>query len=113
MDDLRPELRPQLVEIGWQGKLADVATAEGIQQIGFPVNYPEGATRRDTQSAATVWHDNGWEGVVCRSASMHRLRYSDWSGSPDRWSELAIFTQRVKQPPKLLRRIFGHGWMNV
>ncbi len=113
MDDLKPEMRPQLVEIDWQGEVADVATAKGVRAAGFLPNYPEGSTRAETQAAATAWHHNGWEGVVCRSASLHRLRFADWTGSHERWGELAIYPERAKRAPKLVRRISGLGWMNV
>lgn len=113
IEDLRPDLHPQLVEINWTGSVVDMATSKGIRAAGFSSNYPEGASLPETQKAATKWHKNGQEGVICRSASLHRLHFSDWSGQPERWSEIAIFPQRAKRAPRLVRRIFGLGWMNV
>ncbi len=111
-DDLRPELHPQLVEITWQGTLVDVATAKGVRAAGLPSTYPEGVSREDTQAAAARWHEDGAEGVACRSASLHRLRFSRWTGDYTYWSELAIFTDNAKRPPKLLRRVTGLKWLD-
>lgn len=113
LDDLRPELRPQLVEIQWQGRTVDVVTTKGVRAAGFSADYPDRSSREQTQTAASLWHQKGWEGVVCRSASLHRLRFSDWSGDHERWSEIAIYTDRAVRSPKLIRRIPGLRWLHV
>ncbi len=111
MEDLKPEVRPQLVELAWTGRLVDMATEKGVDAAGFPATYPSGVCRQKTRSAAVRWHTNRWEGVLGRSASLHRLRFSNWSGTPEIWSEIAIFSQRTKTQPRLIRRVSGTGWM--
>lgn len=111
IEDLRAEARPQLVEIAWQGRLVDVATREGVRAAGFPARYPEAVTRAATQPVATNWHREGLEGVLCRSASLSRLRFADWSDDPGNWSEAAIYPANVQVAPKLIRRVRDLNWL--
>lgn len=111
LEDLRPEARPQLVEIAWRGRLVDVATPEGVKAAGFPARYPEGITRAATQASAESWWKAGFEGVLCRSASLARLRFSGWQGDPASWSEAAIYPANARLAPRLVRRIRGLGWL--
>jgi hypothetical protein len=41
------------------------------------------------------------EGVVCRSASLHRLGLDAWIGDHARWSELAVFVRNVATAPSV------------
>lgn len=111
IEDLRPEARPQLVEIAWRGRLADVATREGVKAAGFAARYPEGASRAATQAAGEGWHRAGFEGVICRSASLWRLRFADWTGDPANWSEVAIYPANARMAPRLTRRVRDLGWL--
>lgn len=113
LDDLKPEFRPQLVELQWTGKVVDMATNRGVMSAGFPKSYPAEVSLQETQSAAVRWHKNRWEGVLSRSASLHRLRFSDWAGSPETWSEIAIFPQQANFQPRLIRRVPGIVWMRA
>jgi hypothetical protein len=99
VEDLQPAFRPRLVELAWSGEVVDVSTPEGIAAAGFAADYPAGVSKRLTRAAATQWHEEGDEGVVCRSASLWRLGFSDWTGSHSRWSELAIFVENCSVAP--------------
>jgi RES domain-containing protein len=112
IDDLQPEVRPQLAEIGWGGEVVDMASPEGVQAAGFPPTYPTGADHRRTQPCAVRWHAAGHEGVVCRSASMGRLGRSSWEGSHQAWSELAVFVEAAQRAPRLLRRRGDLTWLD-
>jgi RES domain-containing protein len=111
VEDLRPEIRPQLVEIAWQGQVVDVSTPAGVKDAGFPARYPEGISREATQAAAARWHAEGAEGVACRSASLFRLRFANWTGDYTTWSELAVYPANALVAPKLLRRVRGLNWL--
>lgn len=113
LSDLRPQVRPQLVEIQWSGRVADVSSPEGVAAAGFPSEYPSGVEPRSTQQVAAEWHAEGWEGVVCRSASLGRLGFRDWTGMHERWGELAIFVENAASPPVLLRRRRDLGWVTL
>jgi RES domain-containing protein len=111
LEDLRTEHRPQLVEIAWRGRLVDVATPQGVRAAGFPARYPEGVGREATQAAGSRWHAAGFEGVLCRSASLARLRFAAWSGDPANWSEAAIYPSNAREAPRLVRRIRDLAWL--
>lgn len=113
LEDLPPSTRPELVELGWQGEVVDVASVEGIAGAGFPAAYPEGASRTETQQSARGWHEAGREGVVCRSASLARMGFSAWPGSHEPWGELAIFVQNVRHHPRLIRRRADDRWLRA
>jgi len=98
-EDLQPAWRPRLVDLTWEGEVVDVSTPEGIAEAGFPPDYPAGVSKRLTRAAATQWHEAGDEGVACRSASLWRLGFSDWTGLHSRWSELAIFVENCGTRP--------------
>lgn len=109
VEDLQPDARPSLVEIAWSGRVVDVASAAGLAAAGFGADYPVGTTADLTQAAAARWHREGREGVVCRSASLARTGFADWTGPHMRWGELAIFPDNARQPPR--RRRTREDWL--
>jgi RES domain-containing protein len=109
--DLQPAYRPRLVEIGWSGEVVDVATASGVAAAGFAESYPEGVTRSATRQAAIRWQRQGREGVACRSASLHRLGFAEWSGPPERFCEAALFVETCRTPPVLLGHRDDAEWL--
>lgn len=113
IDDLQPDVRPQLVEIEWGGSVVDVASAEGVEAAGFAVEYPRGSDTAATRAAAERWHAGGAEGVCARSASLQRLGIADWSGDHRRFAELALFVGDGATPPVLLRRRDDTGWLRA
>jgi RES domain. len=110
LEDLQPDARPQLFELAWSGEVVDVISAEGIQAAGFSAPYPAGTDHSDTQSRAARWHKGRREGVVCRSASLWRLGFADWSGDHARWSELAVFIEVTSSPVSLRRQRHDLDW---
>jgi hypothetical protein len=112
IEDLQPGFRPRLVEVEWSGEVVDVVSPEGIEAAGFPDSYPEGVSKRRTREAAAAWHGQAAEGVVCRSASLHRLGASDWSGGCSRIGELAVFVDNCRTPPREIRRRDDAGWLS-
>ena len=113
IEDLHPTVRPELAEIAWQGEVVDVASDEGMVGAGVPAIYPEGVSRMETQRAASAWHEEGHEGLVCRSASLARLGFSGWQGSHEPWGEVAIFVRNAHQPPRLNRRRADDRWLRA
>lgn len=112
-EDLQPDLRPQLVEIGWRGEVVDVVTEEGVAEADFPMDYPTGLALADTQEAAKVWHAEDAEGVCCRSASVHRRGRTSWSGEHQAFGEVAIYPDNSEEAPKLLRRRGDLNWLRI
>lgn len=111
--ELQPAYRPQLVEISWSGEVVDVAFQEGLASNGLPASYPDGVDKGVTRERAASWHADGVaEGVLCRSASLHRLGFARWEGAHERWSELAIWVDRVGRKPELLRRRNDLDWLH-
>lgn len=104
LEDLLPSARPVLFEIEWSGQVADMASREGIVANGFPEDYPEGVEIRRCQEAARRWHVEGLEGVVCRSASLWRLGFRRWQGDHRDWGEVAIFVEKSRERPRLIRK---------
>jgi RES domain-containing protein len=98
--DLQPAYRPRLIEVDWTGQLVDMASNRGIEAAGFPPSYPAGVDKSRTREAAVSWHEEGSEGVVCRSASLWRLGMRDWKEPRHRWSELAIFVDAARDEPR-------------
>jgi RES domain-containing protein len=113
IDDLQPAYRPRLVEIGWEGELVDVATAPGVAAAGFPDAYPEGVDRAATRRAAVRWHRQGREGVACRSASLERLGFHDWTGPAERFSEAALFVETCRTPPRRVGHRDDTDWLRL
>lgn len=113
IEDLQPDVRPQLVEIEWSGSVVDVASTEGVEAAGFAAEYPRGSDKAATRAAAERWHAGGAAGVCARSASLHRLGVSDWSGDHRRYAELALFFENGTAPPVLLRRRDDSGWLRA
>jgi RES domain-containing protein len=111
IDDLQPAYRPRLVEVGWSGEVIDVATVPGVAGAGFPASYPEGVERSTTRRAAARWHRQGREGVACRSASLSRLGFTDWTGPCERFSEAALFVDNCDAPPVLLGHRDDASWL--
>jgi hypothetical protein len=110
LDDLQPQQRPQLAEIGWSGPVVDVVSGPGVESAGFPPEYPGGVDKQTTREAAARWHDAGEEGVCGRSASLARLGVSDWSGDHRRFGELALFVANTVRPPRLVGRRNDLSW---
>jgi hypothetical protein len=102
--DLQPGFRPQKTEISWSGKVVDVISEEGVTQIGLPSHYPVGVERSQTRALSIEWFEAHHEGVVCRSASLMRKKFSAWKGSHEPWSEVAIYTSNASIAPRLLSR---------
>lgn len=112
LSDLQIEVRPQLAEISWSGRVVDVTSPEGVAAAGFPPHYPDGVRKEQTRRAATEWHSTGEVGVAFRSAALQRRGFSHWAGPHQRWSEVAIFVSNCPQlAPKLLRRREDLKWL--
>ena len=113
LEDLQPAARPHLAEVGWSGRVIDVASVEGVAAAGFPPSYPTGIDYSQTQPKALEWHAAGSEGVVCRGASIDRLGLSDWTGPHPSWGEVAIFVENAATSPRLIRRRTDLEWFHV
>lgn len=111
IEDLTAAFRPRLVEVGWSGELIDLVSAEGIAAAGFPASYPDGTSKIRTRELATHWHSEGAEGVVCRSASLWRLGFSDWSDDCSQTGESALFVENCRTPPARLRHRDDIAWL--
>lgn len=110
--DLTPEMLPALREITWGGQVVDMASAEGIREAGFPPDYPANVPILDTQAAATRWHAEKREGVVCRSNALWLLRAeSEWIGTHEPWGEVAVFVKNTAMPPVAARRYVDLVWL--
>ena len=101
--DLTDNMIPRLCEIEWTGPAVDVASLDGIRAAGLPDTYPSGIDKSVTQARGADWHRDGHQSVVCRSASMWRIGWTAWSGLHEAWSELAVFVERAKRRPTLVR----------
>jgi RES domain-containing protein len=108
---LQPSSLPMLVEIRWSGYVVDAATAEGLAALGLDPASPEYTPKNETRRLAADWHVQTVEGVVYRSASMARRGFRDFTGSHERWGELAVFVARCSQPPTLSRIRHDLGWL--
>jgi RES domain-containing protein len=111
VEDLQPGARPQLSELGWSGRVVDVATPEGVEAAGFAPGYPQGVTHEQTQPRAAEWFRRRREGILCRGASLSRLGFSDWSGQHERWGELAIFVETAAKAVTLVRTRSDLDWL--
>ncbi len=110
--DLTPDAQPQLAEIDWTGTVVDMISEEGIVTNGFPRAYPAGVEVADCQRASIAWNEAGHEGVVCRSAAVHRLsRGMRWEGDHQAWGEVAVFTQKAREKPRLRRLRNDLDWL--
>jgi len=105
IEDLLPDWRPRLAEVGWRGDLVDVATSDGIAAAGYLLSYPADLPKQLTRRDAERWHRDGEEGVACRSASLWRLGFYDWTGAWPRWSEIVVFVEscRIRPSPLSIR----------
>jgi hypothetical protein len=111
--DLQEGAQPQLVEIDWTGEPIDMITGAAILDAGFTADYPIHSDHLQTQHAATKWHEAGAPGVLCRSASLARFGFSDWTGHHARWSELTVYTDNSSPRPSLLRRRDDLDWLGL
>jgi RES domain-containing protein len=111
LEDLQEDARPQLVEIHWTGEVVDMVSDSAIISAGFESEYPGGSERSQTRQAAVEWHQQGAEGILCRSASVGRLGFARWEGDHQPWSELAIFAQNAVVPPAVLKRRSDLAWL--
>ena len=112
-EDLQAHARPQLVEVGWSGKVVDVVTERGVAAAGFPAGYPTGVDREATRAAAARWHAAGAEGVCARSASLARRGFAAWRGDHPRFGELAIFVANAAVGPVLIDRRADDRWLGA
>jgi len=108
---LQETAQPQLVEIHWSGEPIDMVSEAAIAAAGFSREYPIGSHHSETQRIATKWHREGAAGVLCRSASLARFGYSDWTGDHPRWGELAIYTDNSTITPSVLKRRDDPTWL--
>lgn len=114
LDDLTPDAQPQVVEIDWTGRVVDMVSETGIAGNGFAPAYPDRATIAECQTAAGRWHARSHEGIVCRSASVHRLApATPWTGDHAAWGELAVFPDRAARKPALIRRRSDLDWIDA
>lgn len=113
LEDLQPEVRPQLVEIDWSGAAVDMVSPAGVAAAGFPEHYPRGVERAATRAAAERWHGSAAEAVCARSASLGRLGFSDWTGDHRRFAELAVYVSNAASPPVLVRRRADLRWLRA
>ncbi|HLJ58144.1 MAG TPA: RES family NAD+ phosphorylase [bacterium] len=113
LEDLQPDALPVLHELGWRGELVDAATPAGLATAGLPSAYPTGVTKADTQRAASTWHAAAFEGVVCRSASLARLGFAQWTQPHEPWGEVAIFTRNAKRPVRRERTWIDLAWLRA
>lgn len=111
LSQLTRDYYPCLSEITWTGDVVDVASVDGVQAGGFPATYPEGVSISDTQTAATAWHAQGIEGVMCRSHAIWQLGYAAWTGTHEPWGEVAIFTCNTRTRPESLARHTDLAWL--
>jgi hypothetical protein len=109
--DLQETAQPQLVEIQWSGEPIVMVSEAAIAAAGFSLDYPIGSHHTETQGMATKWHRDGAAGVLCRSASLARLGYIDWTGDHARWSELAIYTDNSTMRPSVMKRRDDLTWL--
>ncbi|MGI8550516.1 MAG: RES family NAD+ phosphorylase [Dehalococcoidia bacterium] len=113
-DEIQSDWQPQLVEISWTGDVVDLASSEGITVAGFPPESPEEVEFHKTQPKALQWYASGEQGIVCRSASLARVRPNkDWSGSCASWGEVAIFTDNAGQAARVIRRRDDTEWLRI
>jgi transcriptional regulator with XRE-family HTH domain len=110
LTDLQETAQPQLVEINRSGEPIDMVSEAAIAVAGFSRDYPIGSRHSETQRIATKWHKDGGVGVLCRSASLARLGYTDWTGDHAPWSELAIYTDNSTIRPSVMKRRDDLTW---
>ncbi len=110
--DLESDALPRLSTIGWAGPAVDVATAPGVTAAGLPATYPADVAHATTQPLAAAWHQRGEQGVLCRSATLGRAGFKDWTGDHRSWAELAVFTQNAHLPPSLLDTDDTGRWLD-
>ncbi len=111
LEDLMPATRPALAEIAWQGPVVDAMSEHGLEVAGLPLHYPRAIGHETTQALARHWHDDGNEGVACRSASVARAGLEEWTEPHEPWSELAIFIANAGMQPALLRLDQRLDWL--
>lgn len=103
--DLTPDTSPQLVELEWSGPVADLASGDGLAAAGFPHTYPEDVTVQQCQEAAAMWHTQRIQGVLSRSAAIHRIGLpAEWREPHQPWGEVAIYTRNARVKPTMKRR---------
>ncbi len=113
LEDLQPAFRPALAEVTWTGKVVDVVSAYGVSAAGFDPEFPAKATTAQTQQAATRWHAADAEGLVCRSASLWRKGFRQWTGTHQPWGEVAVFTTNARRAPQLAARHTDLTWLRL
>lgn len=111
--DLTLDITPQLVELEWSGTVVDLASDDGLAAAGLPSTYPEGITLQQCQEAATVWHKQRVQGVLCRSAAIRRIGLPlEWKEPHQPWGEVAIYTRNARTKPTMKRRREDDTWLH-
>lgn len=112
LEQISSDRLPALREILWDGRLVDMTSAGGIQEAGFPHDYPAPVTIiAQTQGAATLWHTGRREGVVCRSHALYEIAGERvWHEPHQPWGEVAVFTQNAKTP-QARRAYLNPSWL--
>jgi len=113
LEDLQPDVHPQLAEIEWRGDVVDMVTERGVVAAGFTPAYPHAVDRAATRAAAERWHAAGAEGVCARSASLDRRGFGAWRGDHRRYGETAIYVENVTSTPLLRRRRDDVRWLRA
>jgi hypothetical protein len=100
--DLRPERRPQLLEVEVPDReVVDAVSDEGIAELGLPLTYPYAVDHATCQPIGQrAYEAAGIAGIACRSAA-------ECSG-PAEWvgEELALFDREVPATREGVRRPF-------
>ena len=104
LDELQPAYLPQLVEIAWEGQVVDVASEAGVRAAGFLARYPKDIKKAATRAASIRFRKQGFDGVVCRSASLERMGMALWTGDHATWSEVAVFEEAAERARVVSRR---------
>jgi hypothetical protein len=98
------------MEVLWSGNVVDVASEQGMIEAGLPPAYPDGVTKDRTRQLAAEWRGAGYEGVLCRSASLARLGFRAWEDPHQPWGEIAIFTEKAYGQPQPGQPLIDFDW---
>ncbi len=107
--DLRPERRPDLVEVRVaEVRAVDVVTAAGCRAVGLPATYPFDDMRRRTgwertQPIGLRAFEEGEAAIAARSAAL---------AFGERGEELACIIRRRKDRPRLTSRRAFDAWFD-
>jgi hypothetical protein len=104
--DLRPERRPELLEVeASEVEAADAVSREGLASLGLPAEYPFGVGNELCQPVGQhVYEDESAAGIACRSAAGCRGP----GDSPG--EELALFERATDGIRPGVRRTFAEWY---